>query len=311
MNASASATAVTPRATLEAEIWKNRSVLAAYLPDRSHAERFMALATRAVIDNPDLWECSSASVLRALGAAAASGLPIDGKMSSVVVRKSKHGKPTATWDPSYRGMCYLALESGHVSSVEAHAVFQRDEFSVELGTSAAIVHRPCLAGERGPVVAAYAVAALKAGGLVREVLGAEDLRKIRASSPAADSGPWKSWPERMAMKSAMRRLLKKLPAADIGTLARATAHVIEHDDGEGEAYQAAVQSPARSPSSPADTAPLEARALEAISEAGSSADLAQAWSGIRAEFRAAAADVPLAIEARWHDRREVLESRGE
>ena len=304
----ASQTAVSPRAALETEIHRNQAVITSYLRDRSQAERFMALASRAVIDNPDLWECSSASVLRALGAAAASGLPIDGKMSSLVVRKSKHGKPTANWDPSYRGMCYLALESGHVRAVEAHAVHQRDEFHVELGTSAAIHHRPYLVGDRGPVVAAYAIAVLRDGGVVREVLGAGDLQKIRAASPAADSGPWKSWPDRMSMKSAMRRLLKRLPAADIGALERARQHVLEQDDGEGGAYQATLEQPTRSTSSPADTAALEARAIEAISQAGDSEGLAATWSGIRAEFRAAGADIPIAIEARWHERREALEA---
>jgi hypothetical protein len=247
-------------------------------------------------------------VLRALGAPAASGLPIDGKMSSLIVRQSKHGKPVAVWDPSYRGMVYLALESGHLSAVEAHAVFQRDEFTVELGTSAAIVHRPNLAGDRGPVIASYAVGTLKGGGVVREVLGMADLEKIRASSPAAEKGPWQSWPDRMAMKSAMRRLLKRLPAADIGTRARALEHVFEHGLVEGGSYQAALEPPRRLSPKPEDTTALEARALTAINESGDVATLAEAWSGIKAEYREQEAEIPLAIEARYHDRREALQS---
>src|SRR5471032_1610843 len=146
-----------PRALLSAAISDNAKLLTAYLPPHVDAARFLALAQRVVLDNRDLWDCDSASVLRALSAAAASGLPIDGKMSSLIVRKSKHGKPVAVWDPSYRGMVYLCLESGHVSSVEAFAVFARDEFSVELGSDPKITHRPNLAGDRGPVVSAYAV----------------------------------------------------------------------------------------------------------------------------------------------------------
>lgn len=47
----------------------------AYLPAHVPPERFLALCQRAVIDNPDLAECSSNSVLRAISACAA--LPED------------------------------------------------------------------------------------------------------------------------------------------------------------------------------------------------------------------------------------------
>jgi recombination protein RecT len=295
-----------PRAALCEAIQQNADLLASYLPAHVPRAQYLALATRAVIDNPDIWDCSPQSVLKAIAAGGSSGLPIDGKMSSLIVRRSKHGKPVCSWDPSYRGMCYLALESGHVTSIEAHAVFQRDEFSVELGTAAAIVHRPYLAGDRGPVVASYAVATLKAGGQVREILGADDLRKIRASSPAGDRGPWASWPERMAMKSAMRRLLKALPAADSGTLERARQHVLEQDAGADGSFRASLELPEKRPAKPEDTTDLEARAIAAISEAATPDQLADVWSGIRAEFRELEADLSLAIEARYHDRREAL-----
>jgi recombination protein RecT len=297
---------VSPRAAMLTEIDAQRQVLARYLPPHVSEGRFMALANRAVLDNPDLWECSTSSVLRALGAAAASGLPIDGKMSSLIVRRPKQGKPIAVWDPSYRGMSYLALESGHVRAVEAFAVHARDEFHVELGTDSKITHRPYLAGDRGAVVASYAVAELKSGGKVSEVLGLADLEHIRASSPAPDRGPWGMWPDRMAMKSALRRLLKRLPAADIGTLGRAHDYVREIDDGEGDVYRAEVQEPERRPLQPQDLTGLEARALAAISEADTRETLAEAWAGIRSEFRAAGADVPLKIEAAQFDRREAL-----
>ena len=296
-----------PRAVMLGAIDEQRQVLARYLPAHVSEGRFMALANRAVLDNPDLWECSTSSVLRALGAAAASGLPIDGKMSSLVVRRPKQGKPIAAWDPSYRGMVYLALESGHVRTVEAFAVHARDVFEAQLGTDSKITHRPHLAGDRGQVVASYAVAELKTGGKVSEVLGLADLEHIRATSPAPDKGPWGSWPDRMAMKSALRRLLKRLPAADIGTLGRAHEYVREIDDGESNVYRAEVRAPEFRLAQPQqDPALLEARALAAIAETATRDDLVQAWDAIRQEFRAAGADVPLKIEAAQFDRREAL-----
>jgi recombination protein RecT len=297
---------VSPRASVMEAIAAQREVLAGYLPPHVELGRFMALANRAVLDNPDLWECSTSSVLRALGAAAASGLPIDGKMSSLIVRRPKQGKPMAVWDPSYRGMVYLALESGHVRSVEAFAVHARDTFEVQLGTESKITHRPHLAGDRGAVVASYAVAALKTGGTVSEVLGAADLDHIKASSPAADRGPWGSWPDRMAMKSAVRRLLKRLPAADIGTLGRAHDYVREIDNGEGDVYRAEIQTPELRKAEPQDITELEARALSAIAEADTREGLADTWAGIQREFRSARAELPLKIEAAKFDRGEAL-----
>lgn len=228
------------RATMLGEIDAQRQVLAGYLPQGVSESRFMSFARRAVLDNPDLWECSSSSVLRALSAAAASGLPLAGGMSSLTVRRPKQGKPIAIWDPTFRGMVYLALESGHVRRPAAYAVFARDEFQVELGTDPKITHRPALFADRGAVVAAYATAELKAGGTVVEVLGLADLEKIRASSPAGDRGPWGNWQEQMARKSAMRRLLKRLPAADIGTLGRAHEYLREID-AQSELFPAEVE----------------------------------------------------------------------
>lgn len=295
-----------PRALLVEQIENNADKLAAYIPERAQRQRFLALAVRAVIDSPDLAKCTVPSVLREIGRAAATGLPIDGRMSTLTVRRMKDGTFVCVFDPTYRGMVWLCLESGHVQSVEAHAVHERDEFSVELGTEPRIVHRPSLQADRGPVVAAYAVAKLKAGGTVREVLGAADLAHIRDSSPAGDRGPWGAWPDRMAMKSAMRRLLKRLPAAEIGTLARAQAAIAEIDDGEGTDYRAEVRTPQRAPVQPEDTTDLEARAIEAIGGADSSETLEQVWAGVRAEFRQARAEIPLSVESRYHDRREAL-----
>jgi len=286
------------------EISGAAEVIGSYLPKKADQKRFLALANRAVVDNPDIWECSVPSVLRALGAAAASGLPIDGKMSSIIVRKNKDSSAkTAVWDPSYRGMVYLALESGHVTGIDAYAVFENDQFDVELGSDPRILHRPCLRDDRGPVIAAYAIATLKTGGQVREVLGRADLERIRKASPAGDRGPWGTDPDRMSMKSAVRRLLKRLPAADIGSIGTALDHVIEHDDDPG-AFLAHSGQPA--PDEPADTSDLEARAIEAIAEADSIERVAAVWVGIRAEFQKVKADIPLSLEARYNDRREAL-----
>ena len=65
---------------------QSRSQLQAYLPEGVNVDRFMALARRAVAEQPGLAECSTGSVLRAISNCASSGLPLDGQFSSLIVR---------------------------------------------------------------------------------------------------------------------------------------------------------------------------------------------------------------------------------
>ena len=48
-----------------------------------------------------------------------------------------------------------------------------------------------------------------------EILTAGDIAKIRAMSPAGDRGAWGHWADMMARKSAIRRLLHRLPAGTV------------------------------------------------------------------------------------------------
>jgi recombination protein RecT len=284
------------RETLLAEIDAHRTQLTAALPPGADPDRFIALARQAVAEQPKLLDCSSASVLRALGQCAASGLPLDGKFSSLIVRQPKEGRPIACWDASYRGMTWLALESGFVIDVQSGVVREHDHFEYEQGSAPRLVHRVSLLPKCGEVIAAYATAKLRAGGIMIEILTRQDIARIKAMSPAADKGPWLPWADQMARKSAVRRLLKRLPAG-------------------------AARLPSPSPSAPAiarigdDTAlmitpedefRLECRALELLGDADTDAALQAAWTAIVADYAQAGATTPVKVEARFHDRREAL-----
>jgi len=279
----------------------SRNQLAAYLPDKTQVDRFIALARKAIIDNPDVAECSTVSVLKALGACAASGLQLDGKFSSLIVRKSKQGKPTATWDPSYRGLTSLALESGHVIDAHSQVVRDGDEFLVELGSEPKLVHRPALDG-KGVVIAAYAVAKLRGGGTVHEVLTKTDLEKIRAQSPAGEKGPWNGWADEMSKKSAMRRLLKRLPAGVVRPVVLGELH-----DVTPRTLTLPPHRP-RAPVLPEDENAIECASLERIRNANTIADLEAAWAQTVTDYDARGIEVPMKVEAAYHDHRETLTS---
>lgn len=164
------------------------------------------LALVAISRQPQLAECSQASILRALMDAATLGIRPGGTMGRgyLVPRKGE-----CCFDPGWRGLCDIAKRSGAVKRIEAHVVRERDHFEVENGTSPTLAHRPCVREPGGAIIAAYAIAWLADGEVQTEVLVRDDLDKIRAMG--ARNGPWASWEEEMARKSAVRRLCKYLP----------------------------------------------------------------------------------------------------
>lgn len=281
------------------EVSRGEDALAIFLPDGTSRQRFMALARRAVLEQPALAECSGASVLRALRECALSGLELDGKQSSLIVRRRKQGPPVAAWDATYRGMISLALASGQVRNVEAQVVRAADKFAVELGSEPKLVHLPLITGARGDVVAVYAIAELTAGGKMIELLTAEDIARIRAMSPSGDKGPWGAWDDEMARKSVLRRLLKKLPAGSRRLTPQQPA----------PALPAAKADPSPAPL-PEESFALECRALEQLNAATSIAELDTAWAQARIEHQQRGATVPLAVEARWHELREHFTEQG-
>jgi recombination protein RecT len=70
---------------------------------------------------------------------------------------------------------------------------------------------PGLLFDRGPAIGAYAIARLKDGSVMAEVMNREEIEKVRNISRAKGSGPWTIWWDQMARKTVMRRLSKYLP----------------------------------------------------------------------------------------------------
>ena len=294
--------------TLLERVDGSRGQLEAYLPEGVNVDRFMALARRTIAEQPELADCSATSVLRALSRCAESGLPLDGQFSSLIIYKSKKGgRPTARWDPSYRGMISLAMSSGFVTEVQSFAVTEHDEFSVELGSEPKIKHVPALL-TGGRIVAAYAWARLRSGRLVIEILGRADLDKIKEASPAGERGPWGSWESQMARKSAVRRLLKKLPASPFRAVLEASAepYAMSATVVGPSATHAAIAPPAKQATLPEDDNALECKALERLRDANGEAELAGAWAQSQVEHSQAGLEISAAVSNAYQELTEAL-----
>jgi recombination protein RecT len=113
--------------------------------------------------------------------------------------------------PGYRGLVELARRSGQLSTIYARVVHARDVFHYAMGSDEKIEHVPSDEDEPGDLVAVYAVARFKDGGMQMEVMRKRDIEKIRTRSKSGNSGPWQTDYEEMAKKTVVRRLCKMLP----------------------------------------------------------------------------------------------------
>jgi recombination protein RecT len=110
-----------------------------------------------------------------------------------------------------RGLISLMFRSGFVKSVRAHAVFDTDTWSYDLGTDAYIKHQKAGDGRRaGYITHAYAIVETTTDGRCIDVLTREDLEFYRSFSKAS-SGPWFDNFEGMCRKTALKRIAEFVP----------------------------------------------------------------------------------------------------
>ena len=134
----------------------------------------------------------------------------------------KQGKEVGQWAPTwyeteliigYKGMVALARRSGQIEDIYTVEVFQGEAFEVTLGLERKIKHTRRFDVDMGPesVVATYAVAKLKTGEVLFEVMGRGQIDAARARSEAGEGGYWATDWIGMAKKAPLRNLFPFLP----------------------------------------------------------------------------------------------------
>lgn len=211
-----------PRDRIAALLASKGGEIAKLLPRHLNAERLLKVAQIAATTTPALAECDVPSLIGAIGQCAQFGLEPNTVLGHAylvpfnVKRKKPDGREE--WVKSvqvvigYKGLIDLARRSGQIVSISAHGVHANDKFEVLLGTEQSISHVPALVGERGELIAFYAVAKLKDGGTAFEVMTKGEVDAIkRETQSKGNYGPWKDHYEEMGRKTAIRRLAKYLP----------------------------------------------------------------------------------------------------
>lgn len=175
------------------------------LPRGMNADRVARLALTVVRQNPDLAACSPQSFAGALLTAAALGLEpgVNGEAYLVPYKRE------AQLIIGYQGYCKLFWQHPLAQHIDAQAVYAKDSFDYAYGTSPFLTHKPAR-GDRGDVVAYYAVASLSTGGSSFVVLSPDDVKALRGGreGPSGRIDDPMRWMER---KTVLRQLVKILP----------------------------------------------------------------------------------------------------
>lgn len=217
----------------------NRKEFLKILPQHIPYEKFQRTVMTAIFQNADLLQADRTSLIGACLKSATDGLLPDGRDAALVIfnsNKKIDGEfktvKMVQYLPMYAGILKKVRQSGDLSSVETHIVYEKDKFTYILGDGAKIEHVPYLGAEdRGDILAAYCIAKLKDGTFVREVMTRGDIEKVRKASKAGSmndydardqkknpgakvgdpKGIWAAWYEEMARKTVFRRCAKWLP----------------------------------------------------------------------------------------------------
>lgn len=228
------------------------------LPSHIKPEKFQRVVMTVVQQQPELLTADRRSLLASCTKCAADGLIPDGREAALVTFRTKDG-PKVQYMPMLAGVLKRMRNSGEIAAINVQVVHERDEFVWSPSDlDAPVQHKvPPFGTDRGKVVGAYAVAKLRDGSLMAEVMDRHEIEKVRAVSRAKDSGPWVQWWDQMARKTVLRRLAKYLPMD-----AEASAVVRNDDEADAPATveTTATEVPAVDTSAAGMTAALSADA---------------------------------------------------
>lgn len=249
-----------------------RAQLVAAAADGVDVPKLLADARVAVGASSALQECSASSIVQSLAQAAQAGLRVNvGGEAYLVPFKGR-----CTLIAGWRGLLKLANRSPKVVAIDVQAVYAGEPFDVTVTADGPVwVHRPDPFNRTAdrPVIGVYAYCRLVGGGVLFEAMSVDEVDSIRARAASSKgSSPWDTDWVQMALKTVLRRLLKRVPTDDEG--ARRIEAALEGDvviDGIAE-------TPRRRPS--VNAARLASERAERIDPMVTSDDAAPVAAGV-------------------------------
>lgn len=200
--------------TIKGAIVAMKDQIAKALPAVITPERFTRMVLTALSTNPQLQMCTTNSFMGAMMQAAQLGVEPNTPLGQAYLIPYKNkGQLECQFQLGYRGLIELAYRGGDVTDIQAHEVYENDEFNFEYGLNPNLIHRPVLTN-RGKVISYYAVFHTKSGGFGFYVMSKEDIQNhAKKYSQAAKSqySPWTTNFDSMAKKTVLKQCLKFAP----------------------------------------------------------------------------------------------------
>lgn len=203
-----------PLQTLSVFLEGRREEISKILPPGLDVERVIKTAIMAAMESPGVvGKCTPISIYRSVVQASLLGLMVgDGRDEGYLIPY----KNACTFRASYMGWAKVARRSEGVDVIRASVIYQNDHFQ-RSEHPPSVEHVPQeLDGNSGDVVGAVAVAYTLRDGRHDLVdfsyVNAADLVLAKKLADAIKPSPaWRSWPDEMRKKVAIRRLCKMLP----------------------------------------------------------------------------------------------------
>lgn len=192
------------------------------LPEKIDVDRFITVALIAATKKPELYNCSIESIVLSIMESARVGLYIDNNEAALI----PYGN-NAEFQPMVQGITNLMLRSPGILKVDAHVVYESDEFGYEYGLYPKLVHKPKPGSRK--IVYAYATVWREATDPIFWVVDAEEIAMARSSSRAPNSPAYTKWPGEMAKKFVLKRIAKRLDLSPEASRAIAIDHAVTGD----------------------------------------------------------------------------------
>ena len=211
--------------SLDEQMVARKTMFTDVAPPNYSVERLRRQVSIIMAENDKVAKCSPTSIITSCMRIAELGLDLSkGAGQAYLVPYATE----CTLIIGYRGYIELAYRTNKVRSVQTGAVMEGDAFDYGLGSDPFVNHKPEIFGDRGNLIAVYAVARMKTGETMVDIMRRDEIDRVKKASRAGTRGPWVDHFTEMARKTVARRLAKYLPTDNILSLA------MEYDADEPE-----------------------------------------------------------------------------
>lgn len=190
--------------------------------DPHEADRVMAkeidFAAQAMITNTFLIQVAQSNPLSLVNSI--KNVALTGSTLNPVLKQGYlvPFKGSITFMSSYMGLVDLLYKTGTIRKIEAHAVYEGDEFEIRHGVQNGIFHKPdpWSKHDKTTLKGVYFYVEMADGTPLFDTLNIDEIEAIRKRAPSArNSSPWDTDYVEMAKKTAIRRAFKMLPKSGL------------------------------------------------------------------------------------------------